>query len=298
MSIKTIGKNRKALIDKIFELGKDFESYYYTDDMRGEDATQPTEAKYAKEALFKYDFAKMNCGLDDGRCSVHVHSNHFYTFKVDKDDLNDLLNPSGVRKEKKSAGIRGSPAENLPVEERAKRIEAFSIGKEAFKAGKRRVPSLDAALTKMLEGKRVGESEPILTAWLKGWDVENLKEPVVPSTTTIRLAPTVRSSCNIDESRAFELGKESRRAGRVRDMNPQFLKLIKDKNVVECENLAKFFFKGYDDAVACEATDAKDLEVELRFASNSLANALRNNDKEKIKELSKKICELSRKLSG
>lgn len=52
---------------------------------------------------------------------------------------------------------------------------AYSMGVEAFKAGKPRIPASDKSLLKdVITGCKVGESIPYLKSWLIGWDDSNL----------------------------------------------------------------------------------------------------------------------------
>lgn len=53
---------------------------------------------------------------------------------------------------------------------------AEGLGRVAREAGVVRVPANSFKLRKLLEGLKVGESEPLLTAWLKGWDEEHQKQ--------------------------------------------------------------------------------------------------------------------------
>ena len=56
---------------------------------------------------------------------------------------------------------------------------AYSLGCEAFKKGKSRIPAMDDVLLKTcIAGCKNGESLPYLKAWLKGWDFENLRKEI------------------------------------------------------------------------------------------------------------------------
>lgn len=52
--------------------------------------------------------------------------------------------------------------------------KAWDLGKEAFRKGEPGVPALDPAFLLLLEGLKVGESLPILQAWIDAWTEENL----------------------------------------------------------------------------------------------------------------------------
>lgn len=53
---------------------------------------------------------------------------------------------------------------------------AYSLGVQAFKAGKARIPAQDKILAEnCLKGNKVGEGIPYLKAWLRGWDESNLQ---------------------------------------------------------------------------------------------------------------------------
>jgi hypothetical protein len=54
---------------------------------------------------------------------------------------------------------------------------ARAFGKKAFHDGKKRIPAHDAELMKLIgeTSTGIGSSLPLLNAWLKAWDVENLK---------------------------------------------------------------------------------------------------------------------------
>lgn len=54
---------------------------------------------------------------------------------------------------------------------------ARECGKQAAITGKSRVPALDRNLVALLtEQVAVGQASPLFSAWLKGWDTENLKD--------------------------------------------------------------------------------------------------------------------------
>lgn len=56
---------------------------------------------------------------------------------------------------------------------------AFSLGCEAYKKGKDRIPALDKdLLDNCIAGCKVGEGLPYLKAWLKGWNFENLRKEI------------------------------------------------------------------------------------------------------------------------
>jgi|GEM_PF-2037466 len=52
------------------------------------------------------------------------------------------------------------------------------LGKQAFEAGRPRVPAHDERLMAVLDGKAVGEGIDPLREWLAGWDTANLAAPV------------------------------------------------------------------------------------------------------------------------
>ena len=53
--------------------------------------------------------------------------------------------------------------------------QARQLGKDAFLAGKIRVPAKDGKVLELLEGEPVGgDCLPILKKWLAGWDKANL----------------------------------------------------------------------------------------------------------------------------
>lgn len=59
------------------------------------------------------------------------------------------------------------------------KIDFYTLGKQAFEAGKVRVPSLDGRLMDELKGLRVGlGAADMMAAWTQGWDVANLAAPV------------------------------------------------------------------------------------------------------------------------
>jgi hypothetical protein len=51
---------------------------------------------------------------------------------------------------------------------------AEMYGREAFTAGKICAPCIDPRCMELLQGKKVGESAPVLKAWLKGWHTGNV----------------------------------------------------------------------------------------------------------------------------
>ena len=54
-------------------------------------------------------------------------------------------------------------------------MKAFKMGREAFLAGKKRVPAADKGLIPMLKKKGQGTTPvQVMKAWIKGWDMENL----------------------------------------------------------------------------------------------------------------------------
>lgn len=55
---------------------------------------------------------------------------------------------------------------------------AAALGKESFENGLMRTPAHDPKLMNLLKGRAVGESAPILSAWLKAWDKANLSAPI------------------------------------------------------------------------------------------------------------------------
>jgi hypothetical protein len=61
--------------------------------------------------------------------------------------------------------------ETETLEERAK-----ELGKLAFLAGANAVPSQDHMLMELLQDSKVGDSKPLLEAWLTGWNESNLAE--------------------------------------------------------------------------------------------------------------------------
>lgn len=79
--------------------------------------------------------------------------------------------------------------ENIKPEEVIKTAEL--LGQTAFKNGLKNIPIQDKEIQKLLEGKQPGESKPILEAWLKGWDKENLKSETKPITPTEKRAKTL-----------------------------------------------------------------------------------------------------------
>lgn len=56
--------------------------------------------------------------------------------------------------------------------------QAAQLGKEAFEAGKMRVPVLDPALLKLLADNRTADTLAVLQAWVRAWDAANLKAEV------------------------------------------------------------------------------------------------------------------------
>jgi|GEM_PF-3826863 len=58
---------------------------------------------------------------------------------------------------------------------KAEILQASILGTAAFKAGVKRIPSLDAQLMEMLTGKTIGgNSVKIMKAWVSAWDAANL----------------------------------------------------------------------------------------------------------------------------
>jgi hypothetical protein len=90
MALKRIGKNRRNLIDQIFDLGKDFQGYDYSE-MSSGDSQFKTTKDLVKSELYKWDFAYFTVDLDTGRCDVHVTSNNYYWFHVPVGKLKELI---------------------------------------------------------------------------------------------------------------------------------------------------------------------------------------------------------------
>lgn len=56
---------------------------------------------------------------------------------------------------------------------------ARNAGAEAFQQGQRRAPVLDRVVMAMVPSDaQVGDSIPLFSAWLTGWDTANLAAPV------------------------------------------------------------------------------------------------------------------------
>lgn len=59
------------------------------------------------------------------------------------------------------------------------KIDFYTAGKDAFEAGKPRVPALDPAVREGLAGLRVGlGAADMMAAWTQGWDVANLSASI------------------------------------------------------------------------------------------------------------------------
>lgn len=56
--------------------------------------------------------------------------------------------------------------------------QATQLGKAAFEAGKTRVAAHDPALLKLLADNRTADTLAVLKAWVRAWDVANLKAEV------------------------------------------------------------------------------------------------------------------------
>lgn len=55
--------------------------------------------------------------------------------------------------------------------------KAEQLGRTAYHNGKMRVPYHDNDMMNMLVGGQIGDGIAPMTAWLYGWDDENLKAP-------------------------------------------------------------------------------------------------------------------------
>lgn len=59
------------------------------------------------------------------------------------------------------------------------KIDFYTAGKQAFEAGKPRVPALDVTVREGINGMPVGTgAADMMMAWTQGWDVANLAAPI------------------------------------------------------------------------------------------------------------------------
>jgi hypothetical protein len=79
--------------------------------------------------------------------------------------------------------------EEVVKAEEAKQAEEIKASREAFERGDMRVPAQDFRMSNLLKGFQVGESIPVLDAWLKGWDNANIAANPLPEPEKIKVLP-------------------------------------------------------------------------------------------------------------
>jgi len=90
-----INKNKKALVDKIFDNGTGFEHFRETlprEIGKEHQSFVPTTAIAAKKDLYSRAHAKLSCDLENGTCRVYIRPSEWYTFKTDANAIKtDLM---------------------------------------------------------------------------------------------------------------------------------------------------------------------------------------------------------------
>jgi hypothetical protein len=80
-----VAKNRKKLVDKIIENGKNFRFYDDKDmsqKLTGRFEDQEKAKKIVKDELYRNNFAYLYC-TEGGHCDVHVTMKEFFPFEID-----------------------------------------------------------------------------------------------------------------------------------------------------------------------------------------------------------------------
>jgi len=92
---------------------------------------------------------------------------------VDQEKLNKLAK---IKDKFKKLGVLAA-TKVLAKASTPQEKQADKLGREAFHAGKKRIPAQDLNLMKLIKSLNgpIGSSLPLLDAWLAGWDEENLK---------------------------------------------------------------------------------------------------------------------------
>lgn len=97
---------------------------------------------------------------------------------------NQLYNPSVYEYYLYLTEAKAGKMKELQMENEGLTVEeAHDFGADAFHAGKKRVPAHDKELMdKLPKDAPIGTSTKLFTAWLKGWDTENINKNVVAGT--------------------------------------------------------------------------------------------------------------------
>lgn len=75
---ETVAKNRRKLIDRIFENARNVRSYTLTNNFEGAEVPQDKAFGVLHDALYNHHGAKMT--RVGTRYTIHIHSNHWLEF--------------------------------------------------------------------------------------------------------------------------------------------------------------------------------------------------------------------------
>jgi hypothetical protein len=129
-----INKNRKELVNAIFEKGSDFEKYRDVEigeigwEQAGKEPYRAVNAQQAKNALYDHDGAKLWCNVQDGKCMVSITPIEYYWFKTDPDFLQRSLDKQ-IHPEPRVARPRPQPSSlaSVPIEPYSGKLNAALV---------------------------------------------------------------------------------------------------------------------------------------------------------------------------